>query len=100
MRFSVDAHAIGCHLTGNEVYIRNLLKGHPLEHFEMHHFALLRRQRSKRFVNSGTELGISGRPVNRLDQRSTADGDGRQDTGNAMRRVHPNGLTPVIACIG
>jgi glycosyltransferase involved in cell wall biosynthesis len=27
MRFSVDAHAIGCHLTGNEVYIRNLLHG-------------------------------------------------------------------------
>jgi glycosyltransferase involved in cell wall biosynthesis len=26
MRLSVDAHAIGCHLTGNEVYIRNLLK--------------------------------------------------------------------------
>src|SRR5258708_18903207 len=25
MRSSVDAHAIGCHLTGNEVYIRNLL---------------------------------------------------------------------------
>jgi glycosyltransferase involved in cell wall biosynthesis len=31
MRFSVDAHAIGCHLTGNEVYIRSLL----------HHFARL-----------------------------------------------------------
>jgi len=27
MRFSVDAHAIGRHLTGNEVYIRNLLGG-------------------------------------------------------------------------
>ncbi len=27
MRFSVDAHAIGRHLTGNEVYIRNLLHG-------------------------------------------------------------------------
>jgi glycosyltransferase involved in cell wall biosynthesis len=25
MRISVDAHAIGCHLTGNEVYVRNLL---------------------------------------------------------------------------
>jgi glycosyltransferase involved in cell wall biosynthesis len=25
MRFSVDAHAIGRHLTGNEVYVRNLL---------------------------------------------------------------------------
>jgi glycosyltransferase involved in cell wall biosynthesis len=27
MRFSVDAHAIGRRLTGNEVYIRNLLRG-------------------------------------------------------------------------
>jgi glycosyltransferase involved in cell wall biosynthesis len=27
MRFSVDAHAIGRHLTGNEVYVRNLLDG-------------------------------------------------------------------------
>src|SRR6266403_5029193 len=27
MRFSVDAHAIGRHLTGNEVYVRNLLSG-------------------------------------------------------------------------
>ena len=27
MRFSVDAHAIGRHLTGNEVYVRNLLGG-------------------------------------------------------------------------
>ena len=26
MRISVDAHAIGCRQTGNEVYIRNLLK--------------------------------------------------------------------------
>src|SRR5882724_10205993 len=27
MRFSVDAHAIGQHLTGNEVYVRNLMGG-------------------------------------------------------------------------
>jgi glycosyltransferase involved in cell wall biosynthesis len=27
MRFAVDAHAIGRHLTGNEVYVRSLLKG-------------------------------------------------------------------------
>ncbi len=27
MRFSVDAHAIGRHLTGNEVYVKNLLRG-------------------------------------------------------------------------
>jgi glycosyltransferase involved in cell wall biosynthesis len=28
MRFSVDAHAIGQHLTGNEVYVRNLLSSY------------------------------------------------------------------------
>lgn len=28
MRFSVDAHAIGRHLTGNEVYVRNLLSSY------------------------------------------------------------------------
>jgi len=27
MRFSIDAHAIGRHLTGNEVYVRSLLEG-------------------------------------------------------------------------
>src|SRR6266478_2347102 len=27
MRFAVDAHAIGRHLTGNEVYVRSLLNG-------------------------------------------------------------------------
>jgi hypothetical protein len=27
MRFAVDAHVIGRHLTGNEVYVRNLLDG-------------------------------------------------------------------------
>jgi len=27
MRFSIDAHAIGRHLTGNEAYVRNLLNG-------------------------------------------------------------------------
>src|ERR1035438_6670390 len=27
MRFAIDAHAIGRHLTGNEVYIRSLLRG-------------------------------------------------------------------------
>jgi len=27
MRFSVDAHAVGQHLTGNETYIRNILQG-------------------------------------------------------------------------
>jgi len=31
MRFAIDAHAVGRQLTGNEVYIRNLLKGFAKE---------------------------------------------------------------------
>jgi glycosyltransferase involved in cell wall biosynthesis len=31
MRFAIDAHAVGRHLTGNEVYIRNLLRGFAQE---------------------------------------------------------------------
>jgi glycosyltransferase involved in cell wall biosynthesis len=31
MRFAVDAHAIGRHLTGNEVYIRSLLNAFPVQ---------------------------------------------------------------------
>ena len=27
MKIAIDAHAIGRHLTGNEVYVRSLLKG-------------------------------------------------------------------------
>ncbi len=30
MRFAIDAHTIGCRLTGNEVYVRNLLAGFDL----------------------------------------------------------------------
>ena len=28
MRFAIDAHTIGRHLTGNEVYVRNLLENY------------------------------------------------------------------------
>ena len=41
MRFSVDAHAIGCHLTGNEVYIRNLLSQFARLDSESEFFAYL-----------------------------------------------------------
>src|SRR5215218_6929530 len=55
MRFSVDAHAIGRHLTGNEVYIRNLLQG----------FAAL--DQSSEFIaylshsSNGAEAAVPGR---------------------------------------
>jgi glycosyltransferase involved in cell wall biosynthesis len=44
MRFSVDAHAIGQHLTGNETYIRNLLNCFELLDREADFVAYISRQ--------------------------------------------------------
>src|SRR5579871_3339858 len=46
MRFSVDAHAIGQHLTGNETYIRNLLNSFAVLDYESDFIAYLSRQDS------------------------------------------------------
>jgi len=55
MRFSVDAHAIGRNLTGNEVYVRNLLRG----------FAAL--DKTSEFIayisESGAEFHVPDRPI-------------------------------------
>lgn len=51
MRISVDAHAIGCHLTGNEVYIRNLL----------HEFARLDEDNDLIAYISKENVGLPGR---------------------------------------
>ncbi len=47
MRFSVDAHAIGQHLTGNETYIRNLLQGFAALDHEADFVTYLSRQPSR-----------------------------------------------------
>ena len=44
MRFSVDAHAIGQHLTGNETYVRNLLHGFASLDQESEFIAYISRQ--------------------------------------------------------
>ena len=60
MRFSVDAHAIGRHLTGNEVYIRNLLHG----------FAAL--DQSSEFIAYLSTEEACGRVPTRFRQRRVA----------------------------
>jgi glycosyltransferase involved in cell wall biosynthesis len=67
MRFSVDAHAIGCHLTGNEVYIRNLLSHFARLDRESEFFAYLSKpdafdQVPERF----RKLPVSANPFRRL----------------------------------
>jgi len=47
MRFSVDAHAIGQHLTGNETYIRNLLHGFAALDHDAEFVTYLSRQPSQ-----------------------------------------------------
>ena len=50
MRFSVDAHAIGQHLTGNETYVRNLLHGFAALDKESEFIAYVSRQCALRDV--------------------------------------------------
>ncbi|MBK9170164.1 MAG: glycosyltransferase family 4 protein [Bryobacterales bacterium] len=50
MRFAVDAHAIGRHLTGNEVYVRSLLNGFASIDEEMEILAYLSSADARQWV--------------------------------------------------
>ncbi len=67
MRFSVDAHAIGCHLTGNEVYIRNLLSHFSRLDQESEFFAYLSKPQADAEVPARFERRwVSENPFRRL----------------------------------
>jgi glycosyltransferase involved in cell wall biosynthesis len=67
MRFSVDAHAIGCHLTGNEVYIRNLLNCFARLDPDNEFFTYLSRPQAAGAVPSHfRKLPVSENPFRRL----------------------------------
>ncbi len=53
MRFAVDAHAIGCHLTGNEVYVRNLLNSFALLDDSSQFIAYLSADDAREWVPDG-----------------------------------------------
>jgi glycosyltransferase involved in cell wall biosynthesis len=67
MRFSVDAHAIGQHLTGNETYIRNLLKGFALCGEEAEFIAYISRSSARDEIPAGFAVHeVSVNPFARL----------------------------------
>lgn len=67
MRFSVDAHAIGCHLTGNEVYIRNLLNEFARLDGESDFIAYLSKPLAELQIPSGIQKRwVSANPFKRL----------------------------------
>ncbi len=67
MRFSVDAHAIGCHLTGNEVYIRNLLTQFARLDSDSEFIAYLSEPGAERLLPSRFQTQrVSSNPFKRL----------------------------------
>jgi len=67
MRFSIDAHAIGRNLTGNEVYVRNLLAGFASLDVESEFFAYVSEPGAERDVPAGFRCRrVSSNPFVRL----------------------------------
>ncbi|MEI9813199.1 MAG: glycosyltransferase family 1 protein [Acidobacteriota bacterium] len=67
MRFSVDAHAIGCHLTGNEVYIRNLLNEFATLDQASEIIAYISKSQAPQLLPKGVETRwVSENPYKRL----------------------------------
>lgn len=67
MRFAVDAHAIGRHLTGNEVYVRNLLNGFARLDRESEFITYLSMEDAEAWVPSRFPVRrIAGNPFIRL----------------------------------
>jgi glycosyltransferase involved in cell wall biosynthesis len=67
MRFAVDAHAIGRHLTGNEVYVRSLLNGFAALDRESEFITYLSMEDAESWVPSRFPVRrIAGNPFIRL----------------------------------
>jgi len=67
MRFSIDAHAMGRKLTGNEVYVRNLLNCYPALDSSNEYVAYLSEQDAGRHLDDRIQTrGVSKNPFKRL----------------------------------
>jgi glycosyltransferase involved in cell wall biosynthesis len=67
MRFAVDAHAIGRHLTGNEVYIRSLLNAYAEIDRHSEYFAYVSEKGAERWVPERFQVRhVSANPYSRL----------------------------------
>ncbi len=67
MRFAVDAHALGRHLTGNEVYIRSLLGAFAAARMDCEFLAYVSSEEARAFVPAGFRTRrIAANPFLRL----------------------------------
>ncbi|HEY1206646.1 MAG: glycosyltransferase family 1 protein [Bryobacteraceae bacterium] len=93
MRFSVDAHAIGCHLTGNEVYVRSLLEAFAAVHDNSEFVAYVATPEAARAIPRGfATRRVSRNPFVRLGR----------DLPRQLRRDRPDLIhvqyTAPLAC--
>ncbi len=67
MRFAVDAHAIGRHLTGNEVYVRSLLRGFAEIDRDSEFIACISEREAERSIPARFQVRyVSANPYRRL----------------------------------
>ena len=101
MRFAVDAHAIGRHLTGNEVYVRSLLRAFAQQDRDSEFLAYLSEPGAEQWIPRGFQIRhVSANPWSRLGW----------DLGRLLRRDKPDlvhvqytapllGGTPVVVTV-
>ena len=67
MRFAVDAHAIGRHLTGNEVYIRSLLRSFASVDKKSEFFAYVSEPGAEQWIPNRIQVRrVAANPYRRL----------------------------------
>jgi len=67
MRFAIDAHAIGRHLTGNEVYVRSLLNALAAQGQDHEFVAYVSTESARKFISARVRTRqVSGNPYLRL----------------------------------
>ncbi len=101
MRFAVDAHAIGRHLTGNEVYVRSLLRAFAQQDRDSEFLAYLSAPGAEQWIPRRFQIRhVSANPWSRLGW----------DLGRHLRRDKPDlvhvqytapllGGTPVVVTV-
>ena len=93
LRIGVDAHAIGRRLTGNEVYIRNLISRYALLDSESEFIAYVSTQEARFWIPDGfQQRRISKNPFVRLGRQFSA--KLRQDRPDL---IHVQYTAPVFA---
>lgn len=101
MRYSIDAHAIGRHLTGNEVYVRNLLEGFASLDPSAEFIAYLSVPGSQQYLPDGmAHRWVSNNPFARLGWQLAR--RVRQDQPNLLHVQYTAPLgcpVPVVAAV-